>query len=370
MILRWYLNKFKSVSTPTDLPLRPLTVFAGPNSSGKSSMLQSVLLIAQTLTSKIPRRHLVLNGDILKLGTFSDVVSDTAGKDQSLEIGFDLGIDYRRDLSWRNAGARSASRPRQEWLFDAPVSGSEHNVRLTFVAASDSQRKADAPSRLNAQLQQAHYTTTYFSPSPEATQNTSPRIKLDINRRDNISFEDLTSAVFDDLVQAATDPEDLRYEIAVRPSSAFDKSRYRRRATGYHAPPDIVACGLEHFVPRFLVNRYEYVSRALENALDDMLDHPSYQAARLCDEWLGRKSNPARQVVAQVTKDYADKAGVDVQQYIRALRSPRQSRHSATIGSPADILDASKERLGQIATTGEYAVERLPLPDDLDLLYE
>ena len=68
MIREWKLGNFKSLARTTDIPLRGLTVLAGANSSGKSSLIQSILLVAQTLSSKVRQRHLVLNGEFVKLG--------------------------------------------------------------------------------------------------------------------------------------------------------------------------------------------------------------------------------------------------------------------------------------------------------------
>ena len=36
-------------------------------------MIQSISLVSQTLNSKVSQRRFVLNGDILKLGTFDDL---------------------------------------------------------------------------------------------------------------------------------------------------------------------------------------------------------------------------------------------------------------------------------------------------------
>ncbi len=75
MITKWKIFNFKSVRQETVLDFAPLTLFAGPNSSGKSTVLQSILLISQTLSNKVGSRSVVLNGAFAKLGQFDDLRS-------------------------------------------------------------------------------------------------------------------------------------------------------------------------------------------------------------------------------------------------------------------------------------------------------
>ena len=74
MLKTWGLTNFKSIYN-TDLELAPLTVLTGTNSSGKSSFIQSMLLIAQTMQNKYKEYPLILNGQYVNFGTFDDVVA-------------------------------------------------------------------------------------------------------------------------------------------------------------------------------------------------------------------------------------------------------------------------------------------------------
>lgn len=88
MITKWALHNFKSARKPVKLAFAPLTLFAGANSSGKSTLIQSILLVAQTFASKVPTRQCVLNGNLVSLGTFSDLKSsDSALPD--IDIGWE-----------------------------------------------------------------------------------------------------------------------------------------------------------------------------------------------------------------------------------------------------------------------------------------
>lgn len=81
MITKWDVFNFKSIHEAT-LDLGPLTIFAGANSSGKSTLIQSVLLVAQTLAHKVGSRSVVLNGALTSLGQFDDLKSNDGESDQ------------------------------------------------------------------------------------------------------------------------------------------------------------------------------------------------------------------------------------------------------------------------------------------------
>ena len=95
MLTRWTLENFKPIRERLDLPTAPLTVLAGLNSSGKSSFLQSILLIAQTLANQKLDEPLVLNGNLVRFGTFRDVCNERA-KAQEIRIGFTLDGDAKQ----------------------------------------------------------------------------------------------------------------------------------------------------------------------------------------------------------------------------------------------------------------------------------
>jgi predicted ATPase len=108
MLTRWTLENFKPIRERLDLPLAPLTVLAGLNSSGKSSFLQSILLIAQTLANQKQDEPLVLNGPLVRLGAFEDVRNDRA-KEPRIGIGFTLGDGSRGSLFPIDVDARFAA---------------------------------------------------------------------------------------------------------------------------------------------------------------------------------------------------------------------------------------------------------------------
>lgn len=68
------LKGFKSIRDRTEIELRPLTVLAGANSSGKSSAVQPLLLLKQTLEAGYDPGPLLLNGPNVKLTDFEQQV--------------------------------------------------------------------------------------------------------------------------------------------------------------------------------------------------------------------------------------------------------------------------------------------------------
>ena len=62
---------FKSIRH-TEVDLYPLTIVVGTNSSGKSTLLQSILALSQAIRSKSPGTSFPLNGEYARFGTFDE----------------------------------------------------------------------------------------------------------------------------------------------------------------------------------------------------------------------------------------------------------------------------------------------------------
>ena len=73
MITTLRLRNFKSFKDTGPIALKPITVLAGANSAGKSSILQSLLLLKQTLEAP-PNIDLSLDGKYLQYSQFNDLV--------------------------------------------------------------------------------------------------------------------------------------------------------------------------------------------------------------------------------------------------------------------------------------------------------
>lgn len=113
MLTHLKLTNFKAWRNTGQLGLAPLTLLFGTNSSGKSSLIQSMLLLRQTMRSTNP--HVDLNfgradaSDSAVLGVFADVLCQHAEPTEVVkgkQIGIELGWKGARDTD--EAGVFSA----------------------------------------------------------------------------------------------------------------------------------------------------------------------------------------------------------------------------------------------------------------------
>ena len=101
MLTRLDLDDFKCFQV-LKLPLGRLTLLSGANASGKSSALQALVLLHQTIREQEWSTRLLLNGGELCLGTVTDVVDKVYGR-RMFGIGL---IDDDREIHWTFEGDR------------------------------------------------------------------------------------------------------------------------------------------------------------------------------------------------------------------------------------------------------------------------
>ena len=102
MINRLDLKTFKCFEL-LRLPLAPLTLLSGINASGKTSILHSLVLLHQTMQDNEWSARIMLNGDVVQLGTVTDIVDQAKGRN-SFEIGL---ADEKASCLWSFSGDRS-----------------------------------------------------------------------------------------------------------------------------------------------------------------------------------------------------------------------------------------------------------------------
>lgn len=83
---------FKSLRDEQTIDIRPLTILAGANSSGKSSMMQPLLLMKQTLEADFDPGALLLNGPNVRFTNADQLLSRSLGSKSANE--FRVGLNF------------------------------------------------------------------------------------------------------------------------------------------------------------------------------------------------------------------------------------------------------------------------------------
>lgn len=87
------LESFKSFGHPTEVELAPITLIYGPNASGKSSLIQSLLLQKQSLEAGT----LTLSGGYASLGSVSGL-AHRHDESRPITVGFEFAVPVRWEI--------------------------------------------------------------------------------------------------------------------------------------------------------------------------------------------------------------------------------------------------------------------------------
>ena len=117
MIVKFGIKNFRAFKELINIPLSPLTCLIGRNSSGKSSIIQALLLLRQSieqraLGSRMPQLN--LSGTIVDAGSYDDIIH---GHDTSLPLEFEFSVltksDYFRSSIQEDSSLVHLDVPRQ-----------------------------------------------------------------------------------------------------------------------------------------------------------------------------------------------------------------------------------------------------------------
>jgi len=310
MITKWKLFNFKSVRKETELEFGPLTILAGPNSSGKSTWIQSILLISQTLAHKISSRSVVLNGALARLGQFDDLRSFDSDADQIL-IGWECVPLVERQVVSQRMRLRGGP------MVYGPGIGPIKSIGcdVSFDA------KESGPERQLAQLQPRLFSFSMSSVFiDEDETETTAAMSMRQTTSPHKAAEDISEGV---------DPRTLQFDVALDSGSLKEVMRRYASATP-------VGCTQYHFLPESLIVRYSITdqeAREIAEAIGGrLLFYPRSRYRQreripivprsvldLLKRALGESSEPIDRLIAQRSL-FQEEEGVPLNDLVAALR--------------------------------------------------
>jgi hypothetical protein len=109
---------YKSLQHEERISIAPLTLLAGTNSSGKSSIMQPLLLMKQTLEASYDPGALLLNGPNLKFTSAEQLFTHTAGKKNVLKqfkVGLEINERERITCTFQKPPRKAIELPLMEY---------------------------------------------------------------------------------------------------------------------------------------------------------------------------------------------------------------------------------------------------------------
>ena len=97
MLKEYQIENFKAFAGPVNIPIKPITLIFGANSSGKSSIFQSLLMLKQTLQEgKDSNISLLPRGNIVDLGSFREFIHN---HDVTRSFSFKMTFSTPKEIS-------------------------------------------------------------------------------------------------------------------------------------------------------------------------------------------------------------------------------------------------------------------------------
>jgi len=316
MITSWKAFNFKSIRDETELALGPLTIFAGANSSGKSTFIQSVLLIAQTLANRVGSRSVVLNGALTSLGQFDDLKSINSQGDQ-------IAIEWTcRPISEADNQAALGKPPpttrRRFYYYRNPMGLREVSSRIAFDADPSN------PERDVFQIQPRLFSSTLECVFRD-DDNVDQRCSVTVRNADKKSAEKL------DLLDADSDVDDsiragLSYDVSLDELSIAEV-----REEVHSAQP--IGCVLRHFLPTRIIYSFDPAEEDAR-AIAEVLQNSRFMRSNIVGArpWQTRNLILTSDIL-KILKDILKKDCVDLDELISS-----QTRQTSLFETEGEVL--------------------------------
>lgn len=134
MLTSIHLGAFKAFKE-VDIELRPLTVFAGVNSVGKSSLIQSLAMLHQSIADNISNTHFCLSGLNVELGVVEDIANTNFSRGP-----FQIGISNKHVKCLWKAGSAEKRHSPIAAITEISVLHNEHDLYWSRSSHEDLSR--------------------------------------------------------------------------------------------------------------------------------------------------------------------------------------------------------------------------------------
>lgn len=133
MYTQLVLKRFKCFAEEQKLPLSQITLLYGLNGRGKSSVLQSLLLLFQSMKNNNSVESLYLIGDVINLGKYTDILNSAAH-----ENSFSIGLACKTENGTDTLDIEYSP------AVDTPFVARMQNIVINDQSRSDSQASLDS----------------------------------------------------------------------------------------------------------------------------------------------------------------------------------------------------------------------------------
>jgi len=113
------LQNFKCFEDSNRIDLEPINVFCGTNSSGKTTIIQSLLLLKQSFEYQTPYQNIILNGRWVHLGAFRDIIYKHK-EDDEFKIDLEIQV-YPREVGKLERYRDRTIMPTPYWRLDREI---------------------------------------------------------------------------------------------------------------------------------------------------------------------------------------------------------------------------------------------------------
>lgn len=371
MLKSWLIQNFKPILDSGELTLAPVTVLAGRNSSGKSSLIQSILMIAQTLSSRVLDRALLPNGSIAQLGTFEDILSEQTNL-RTLAVGFEMEPEKEELKVPFFSAPMALDGSYVVGLLGASIQSVKVTAQFRSASSNGTSTSAIEASKVNVDSVSLEIvaSTENYNPLLGPTMAHEAAMSLEFS----VNIKALTRQELDGFLEGVG-PEYLRllpYSITTETNYLGMFTLESKSADTRPLEPSLVS--LSHFLPTRLIGKYSIEERrklGLQQAIEFAIDYPNYPVEALemppffSSEVL--VSNNSREAVLELCKResiqevFSGLTLLDLIRWFKSLKLGRKKR-TVTIGDKLKeiiIRNISEEssQAGMSDSKGNVALE-------------